>query len=705
MRSMTSCFNSTLYRKTLFRFWPLWGLYGLLWLFVLPLRLLNDYFDMLRWDSTLTEAQQWLAERCYHIPETLIFGVWASAFFGVLAAMACFSYLYNNRSACMMHALPLRREGLFTTQYLAGLSFFLLPHLVVSILTAALELTLIPSEQWYRIFPSLGVWLLVQSATCLFFFSFAVFCAMFTGHILALPAFYGILNALVLVIYSLVVELMSRFFYGFPSVGYGNPLNLPLVRWCTPLFTLTEACSWNVGQVMANGYTMTTDTWYLNSPVMVAGYAAAGVVLTVLALLIYRVRHVESAGDVISIPIVRPFFQCGVALCSGLCLGVLTATFFNWSWSSLPLSVCVMIWTCLGWFVAEMLLKKSFRVFSAWRGGLVITALVGLLCLSFFLDLFGVVERVPQADDVASLSVSGSMSYPNDSGDMYLTDITDPEILQQFIDLHYAIVQARDRSNYNTVTYEPGDNYLSLSLTYTLNNGSTLTRRYSSVPIFQGETELLGSVTWCAKQLVDNRDLVEQCYGFDRLEEGRLVEAYLYNALDNQGNYSTDLYLEGVTQEDLQQLWQAVRADFDAGTIGVRYLFSDEERQKNTLVTDLVFVFELPAPTLRNPNRTTTNELSITLSPNATYTMAWLEEHNLPGDGYSLQYHDFEVASADFPYTYEDPYEREIHAVSGAALPNTVNQEVEQATTPEDTSALSPENSTDTSASHSVPAA
>lgn len=686
MRSMTSCFNSTLYRKTMLRFWPLWGLYGLLWLFILPLRLLNDYFDMLRWGSTLTEAQQWLSERCYQLPETLTGGVWVAAFFGVLAAMACFSYLYNTRSACMMHALPLRREGLFTTQYLAGLSFFLLPHLVVSILTVALELTLVPSEQWYRIFPSLGIWLLVQSAVCLFFFSFAVFCAMFTGHILALPAFYGILNALVVVLYSLIVELMSRFFYGFPSAGYGDPMNLSLVYWCTPLYTLTEACGWNVGQVTENGYAMTTETWYLNSPAMVAGYAAAGVILAVLALLIYRVRHVESAGDVVAIPVIRPFFRCGVALCSGLCLGTLTATFFNWSWSSFPLSMCVMIWTCLGWFVAEMLLKKSFRVLSAWRGGLVITTLVGLLCLSFFLDLFGVVQRVPQVGDVASLSVSGSLSSPNDSGDMYLDDITDPDTIQQFIDLHYAMVQARDRSNYNANTYEPGDNYLSLSLTYTLNNGSTLTRRYSSVPIFQGESELLGSVTWCAKQLVENRDLVEQCYGFDRLEEGRLVEAYLYNVWNSAENYSTDLYLNNITQEDLQQLWQAVRADFDEGTIGVRYLFDDEERQNNTLVTDLVFVFEVPAPTPRNPDRTTTNELTITLTPNASRTMAWLEEHDLPRDGYSLRYHYEEEGSADLPSTYENPYTGDVQVESGPVMPNTMDQGTEQSAAPQSSS-------------------
>ena len=47
MRSATSCFNSTLYTKTMARFWPLWALHGLIWLFVIPLTLVNRYFDYL----------------------------------------------------------------------------------------------------------------------------------------------------------------------------------------------------------------------------------------------------------------------------------------------------------------------------------------------------------------------------------------------------------------------------------------------------------------------------------------------------------------------------------------------------------------------------------------------------------------------------------------------------------------------------------
>ena len=89
MRSVTSCFNSTLYRKTMARFWPLWALYGVLWLFLVPLLLLNEYFDVLRYD-TVAVAQGQLLRMAEDLPELLQGGVWLSCFVGVLAAMAVF---------------------------------------------------------------------------------------------------------------------------------------------------------------------------------------------------------------------------------------------------------------------------------------------------------------------------------------------------------------------------------------------------------------------------------------------------------------------------------------------------------------------------------------------------------------------------------------------------------------------------------------
>lgn len=662
MRSVTSCFNSTLYRKVMTRFWPLWALYGLIWLFAIPLNMLNEYFSDLRWFA-VSDAQRDLLDLARGIPDFLTMGVSLSAVFGVLCAMAVFGYLYNNRSACMMHALPLRREALFVTSYLAGLSILLLPHLAVALTTAAAELALLPPAGWGQALPALGVWLLAQSGIALFFFSFAAFCAMFTGHILALPAFYGILNCLVVVVYSLVTELLAQFFYGFVNdVFYAEPL----VEYCTPVYALVMAChSSTTYQWVADGVELSepivTYTG-LDSPATVAAYAAAGLVFAVLALMVYRCRHVESAGDVVSVPLVRPLFKYGVAFCSGLCLGILTYAFFGWTETTLALSLSAVFWAVVGYFVAEMLLKKSFRVLRAWKGALAMALVMGALCLVCFLDLFGVTVKVPDAADVASLSVNGSFGHPDDSGASFSLDVTDPDQLQKFIDLHRAVVAEKDRSSYDSSSYEPGDDYLSFSFSYTLKNGSILQRRYYSVPVYAGETGLEGSVTWAANRLLQDRDLVEDVYDLDSYEEDRLVEAWLSNVYNQSSGYVGTLYLDG----SAQALWEAVRQDFDAGTIGVRYLFNDSERQENTYVTDLCFSWEQTDL----DGTVYTQGLTITLTPGAGHTLAVLESMGAletAEDGHPLV-----TSSASGRYYLQTAFELDgaYHEVTPGELPD-----------------------------------
>ena len=166
MRSATSYFNFTLLRKNFARFWPIWSLYGLFWLAVLPLNILSN---RIHWDGGMARS----------LPLNYLDGgpsaaVTLSALFGLLCAMAVFSYLYASRSVGMLHALPLRREGLFLTNYLSGLLFLLLPNLAVFLLALAAEVF-----AGTVVFSSLFTWLVGVSRFGLFFYSFAVFCPMF----------------------------------------------------------------------------------------------------------------------------------------------------------------------------------------------------------------------------------------------------------------------------------------------------------------------------------------------------------------------------------------------------------------------------------------------------------------------------------------------------------------------------------------------
>lgn len=637
MRSATSYFNSALYRKTLARFWPLWVGYGIIWLFCIPLNMLNMYFN--RYMDSAPYRRMLI--QALNLPEMATFGLYLAAFFAILCAMAVFGYLYNSRSSCWFHALPMRREALFTTQYLAGLSMLLLPQLATAVLTAMIELAFLPMGYWGKVLYALLVWLLAQSGICLFFFSFAAFCAMFTGHILALPAFYGILNILVEVIYSLIDALLHEFFFGYVRTSGAQTV----VEYLTPCVALKDA-------VLLFGNV--DEGTYYRSPGTVAAYTAAGVALAAVSLYVYRRRHAETAGDVVAIPLVRPLFKYGVSFCAGLCLGMFTAAFFGWSYISVLIPL-ILVWSVVGYFAAEMLLKKSFRVFKAWKGSAVMVAVMLVLCLACMADLFGVEGRVPNADRVERLSVTLDMGYPNDGGGSYSAVLTDPENIQKFIDLHRAIVDDRERLDSNTKSFSAGNDYAYLHLDYTLKGGSDLNRHYGSIPLYREDIDKEGSVTNLVKQLCEDRELVARAYDFDGfLEHGRLTGAWLDRISNAKGEIEYNVYVDDYAQE----LWDAVQADFAEGTIGVRYLFDqDGDRLKNTCRTDLTFslsAFQRPDTegysARFGPGSYDIDEtLTITLTPNARHTLAALDQTGIWEEGYSLAEYE-----TDYDPSYPD---------------------------------------------------
>ena len=606
MRSGTSFFNGTLYKKAFLRFWPIWALYGAQWLLMLPLPFLT---------TALRGGNPGVSSMAYHLTEMaqynpldmLSFGVMSAAVSGVVCAMAVFSYLYTGRSACTMHALPVRRETLFASHYLAGLSFLLLPHLAVYLLTLAVEAALGCLELW-----PLTVWLLVQSGACLFFYSFAVFCAMFTGHLVALPLFYGILNFLAWIVTNLVEGVCYEFLFGFRRF----PDELwEAVYWLTPFIRLEQS----------------VQTYYeepvhcLDDPSAVAVYAALGAVFALAALLVYRTRHIESAGDVVAVKVVRPVFRYGFAFCAGLTGGVWSAALLSQN-SPAALTFWVVFWGVIGCFAAEMLLKKSFRVLRAWKGSLCLGAALLALCLGVSLDGFGYESRVPDPAQVTQVQVWGLEGAPYDSASNTLT-LTDPEDIALVTQIHTQATGMEDQQYDGRASAEDGTfGYLNLSLTYQLAGGGTMTRYYDGLPIQEADLEVEGTLANLAGRFLSDRDKVAEMYGFDRYEEGRLVEAYLVNVWNTQTEYYEDVYIDG----SAQALWDAMKQDFTEGTIGVRYLLEDSQaRYENTCYTDLCFTVELPEKpdsSGRPVPETESNTFVITLTPNASHTLSLLRE-------------------------------------------------------------------------------
>ena len=616
MRSGTSYFNRTLFAKHFARFWPVWGLYGLIWAVCLPLNIL------------LQSRDGWTLVRARLLPLNYLDGgggpsaaVFLAAVFGLLAAMGVFSYLYSARSAGLFHALPLRREGLFLTSWLAGLGFLLLPNLAVFLLSLLLE-----AAGGAVAFSSLFTWLVTSSLLGLFFYSFAVFCAMFTGHILALPAFYVILNGLAGGLVFLFDAVAGQFLFGFDGLPWLEEAAL----WLSPALRLAVSCRVVYPSVPAEDgvAALNEEAAYFAGLGPVALYALVGLVLAGLALAVYRRRQVETAGDVVSVAWVRPVFKYGVAFCAAAALGVFFYTLFadllpRGTWGLLAV---MLLWGAVGYFVAEMLLRKKFRVFrDSWRG---CAALLACLCLGMCLmefDALGYESRVPDPAQVQSVSLhTGSTAPYDDYNSLARPDARTPEEIGAVTALHRSITARKGELENAEMAYtytQTADGleveasaWTQVRLRYTLKNGAVLSRNYD-IPITQAALDDPDTPAARLDAILNDPASVEAAY-LSALETGDPLISAEVTVYDREEDY----YLtEPVDSGAIQGLLDAVKADLADGSLGRRYLLENEARMDNCCINDLLFTF-------RGAGSRGVYSVSVTLQTTARRTLDALEE-------------------------------------------------------------------------------
>ena len=469
MPSVKSYFNKSLFRGSLGRTWPLWAAYTLAWLLVLPVFLFTELSRYHVEYSRVTIS--------YDILQISInAGIAAAALSGICFAMAMFSFLSNSRATCGMHTMPIRREGLFFTHYFAGLfaqtATLMFAYALTALLTACHGVF-----DFYAIGMGFAIsWLLV-----VFFYSFGAVCMVCAGQILAGAAFYGILNFIFIAMEALVQTFAGNFLY-----GYSHYSDSFITMFLSPLFRLYSSLG------ASRVYPETIDGGILwdAEPIGVTVmnfryvplYALAGLVLAVLALVLYRKRKSEATGSTVAVTWLRPVFKYGVAICSAFSFGQLLS-YFVFELTESPYAAGALIGTIacmvfaglLGYYAAEMLLKKSFGVFkSTWKGALATAVALVLIGASFPLDLTGYQTYVPEQSEIGHAQVG---FYTGGNINNWF-DLNDAESIALLRDAHYACILDKPRQT-AVSRYEPQEHYCSFYVDYFLTDGTQVSRRYN----------------------------------------------------------------------------------------------------------------------------------------------------------------------------------------------------------------------------------
>ena len=606
--SFSKYFNATLLRRNLTRFWPLWGLAsfaGSLFPLALLVQFLRDE-DFYLWNRPLDFTEIYYYAAAYAVPIV-------SLLYAILCAMLVWSYLYNSRSVGLLHTLPIRREGLFFTNFLSGMAMMLIPYVIVGGLCVVVSLVGGCFDA-----KGLGVTILAVLGLSFFYFATATAAAFITGNIFALPAVYFLLHFLAVMLDWLVCTFSQGFIFGL-SGGYSG-----VVEWLSPTVYLenhlrvsgTYEEVFQRGELTGTGYyTDVLTSVELQNLWLIGVYALAGAALLAVAWLLYRRRRSESAGDVVAVGWMKPVFRCGVtglaALLGGLLLYELFWRSFQESqyYEVLPLLVCMLVAGAIGYYGASMLLAKSLRVFrGSWRGLLLTAAGCAVVCAVLHFDLFGVADRVPEVSRVEKMAL-----YTADNNYTFYPD-EDTELMERVRAVHQAITADRDYivgvTGQEDWWSQPIIGDASFHVTYYLSSGLKVDRTYY-LPISRQRLTQAGTYDNLLDSLVNSDEMKDRRI---HLNDARFAPTGGSVYVERQ-KMGYDL-----SSRECAALQEAVAKDAAAGAWGDYQWLDAEKSEEYALSLELSFTYTGEDG---NPRR---DWISITLRPGMDNTISCLKE-------------------------------------------------------------------------------
>ncbi len=602
----TSFFNWTIYKKAVTRFWPLWGMYFMGWFFSMPYLLIQV--------MSFTDARQISTELVHYISMLSFTPSVVTAFlYAIPVSMAVFSYAYTSKSLSLYHALPVKREALFTSSYLAGITYTVLPAVVIFALTAAVTARYIN----FTIGPLL-IWLGVNVLLSIIFLSIAAICAQMTGSVLMLPVLYLIFNFV-----FVAVEALLRYLSTLLMFGYTAP-NEILTDFTSPVIFFNRAGrlfyypegGYRYQQVFAGW------KWLLI-------YAAAGIILTAVAMMLYKHKKSESATDMIAFSGLKPVFKYCMGLGFAISLGVALFLITNHrgaqgSWRlALILGICMTFAALIGLIIAEMGLQRSFRVFKPRLFISLLICAVVIFAGIFLLqnDVFGIEKKIPDPSSVESVDVrfSSSGAWANYNG------ITSEDQIRQIAGLHQLVLDNKAEIQKNQrpeVFYTSADAAASdaprfvqdmyMTVTYHLKNGRTVEREYNQIPI----TDI---------DLKDPKTIASRVTEFNRQKE------MILNRIEPQQENATldHVWIPGaddisLSQAQMKMIENAIHEDAENGRLPAFTLFETDEYLAEVYESQINLEYKSG-----DNNRPYYTDVNIAFGRNSSSTLRALQEAGL----------------------------------------------------------------------------
>jgi len=515
MKLRTSFCNGTILKKDITRYAPIWSLYCILLLILLTI--VGDDRPARMGADMLSLIQLML---------------WVNLFYAGICANVLFGDLFNSRMCYALHAMPLRRESWMGTHILSGFLFSFVPNLAATVIMCVM----LRSYQYLAL-----CWLAAATMQYLFFYGIAVFSVMCAGNRLGMSAVYIILHFL-----GGIVYVIAGLFY--EPLLYGIRLNESSFLFFSPVIHLTRARF--VRFYLGSGDNGILEGYDPNAWIYLGVIAAIGIAAFIGALLIYRRRKLEAAGDFMALRSLRPvFLLIYTAGMSVVFYGLSEIFGYERTYWMLGLGLIV------GFFTGKMLLARTVSVFRP-KAFLHLGILIAVVALSLGitkLDPLGITRYVPDVDEIAWMQVYDSSDYyiyedPEDN----CWKLTDPESIAYFQQIHRDLIEQGGETN---------GEFTTVQVHYVLKNGRTVLRHYPvslSDPHAQ-ELEAHFSDYRYLFQTEDWNQLLHNTYEIEVSLNDYGGDDYRYSSFPIQDDAQVQALMEAIKQDcddaDMAQEW------------------------------------------------------------------------------------------------------------------------------------------------------
>ena len=624
MKSKKSLFNGTIIKNMLARYWVLFAAYFIIMGCIILVTLVN----------ILQSTSGWIVNYATYFahPKTFVAFLDNLATISVVipyvaaavVATILFSYLYNTRHTGMMASLPVTRESMFASVSAAGILGMTICNVTILLLALVLELAYGDVS-----LAGLGILFAILTLSAVTFFGMASFCCMLTGNIFAGPAVYGIFSFLTVGAEVLIHVLLSPIVFGM-STNY----DLKTIFLSPPLFL-----GQNVQQVTEYVYDdsgrVIDAACHMEGMGLLVIYALVGLGLWLLAMRLYKRRHMETAGDTIAIEILKPIFRLCMTVGGGLVFAYMIQ---NTLYQVTPTRTMAAVYLCvllcmggfLGYFVAKMLIAKSIDVFhTGWKSvGLYILCTIALVT-AIECDLFGYERHVPDAQEVESVYIT---IY---NGENAVT-LKEEENIRTVLTLHGNIITNKAFHEIeigNPESYLPEDELdpaaafhkQTVVISYTLKDGTVTDRKYrlsydpDAIRNSKSEIRVLEAV------LNTDEAIAARCIAPYAIGTENVVSAWIewYNA-DTQEN----LHASDFSPGEIARLYnECILPDIADGRLGVYNIIENEAYAKGKY--DCTISIEVGERQTNNRGIQNYFHMNFYVTTDASRTLQFLQEHGI----------------------------------------------------------------------------